>query len=229
MRCATADKASKGARLELESMIKINLGSGPKAIAGWVNLDGALGARLHKFGVFKWLNRMFRFTDATWDRDIRILNFRKPMPWADGAVDVIYTSHTLEHLSRDEGLQILRECFRVLKVGGILRILVPDLASHVNGYLQGQTPAEDFLEDLGVIFGAGKKGWKRVAARFVEFPHQCMYDTPALLRVCRSVGFECAEKSAFDSDIADIRQIEIEDRTVAAVVVECRKPSRPPR
>ncbi|MEO8038334.1 MAG: methyltransferase domain-containing protein [Betaproteobacteria bacterium] len=206
-------------------MIKINLGSGPRCVPGWVNLDGALGARLHKLGAFRFLNGVFHFTNASWDRDVQLQDFRKPLPWPTGSVDAVYTSHTLEHLSREDGRRLLQECFRVLKPGAVLRILVPDLAAHVKGYAEGRVPAEDFLEDLGALFGAGKHGWKRVAARFVEFPHQCMYDTPSLLRICAALGFECEEKKAFESRIDDIRTIEIKDRTVAAVVVECRKPA----
>lgn len=213
--------------VEFPILLKINLGSGPRAVTGWVNLDGALGARLHKTWGFKSLNRLLGLTNASWDHSIQIHDLRRPLPWTNNAVDVVYTSHTLEHMSRDDGETILRECFRVLKPSGVLRILVPDLAAHVQNYVEGQTRAEDFVEELGVLYGTGKQGWKRLTSRFIEFPHQCMYDTPSLLRVCRAIGFECEAKQAFDSLIEDIRNIELEDRTVGAVVVECRKPAPP--
>jgi predicted SAM-dependent methyltransferase len=51
---------------------------------------------------------------------------RQVMPWPDSSVDLIIASHFLEHITRAEGDQFLKECFRVLKPGGILRITVPD-------------------------------------------------------------------------------------------------------
>lgn len=47
------------------------------------------------------------------------------LPFADGTVDGIYAFHFLEHLRGEHVIRILRECERVLKVGGVLTIVVP--------------------------------------------------------------------------------------------------------
>lgn len=44
----------------------------------------------------------------------------------DDAVDLIYMSHVLEHVSHREMVTTLREMRRILKDGGVLRISVPD-------------------------------------------------------------------------------------------------------
>lgn len=49
---------------------------------------------------------------------------------------MVYHSHLLEHFSKTEALPFLRECYRVLKPGGIIRIAVPDLERIVRVYLQ---------------------------------------------------------------------------------------------
>ncbi|HMO15326.1 MAG TPA: methyltransferase domain-containing protein [Pirellulaceae bacterium] len=47
----------------------------------------------------------------------------------------VYHSHVLEHLHPDDGKQLLLECFRVLRPGGVLRICVPDLEQITQLYL----------------------------------------------------------------------------------------------
>lgn len=53
----------------------------------------------------------------------------------DASFDVVYHSHVLEHFDRDMGLRFLRECARVLKPGGIIRIALPDLERLASDYL----------------------------------------------------------------------------------------------
>lgn len=58
------------------------------------------------------------------------------LPFADGHFDSVYHSHVLEHLHPDDGFKLLNECFRVLKPGGVARIVVPDLERIAKLYLE---------------------------------------------------------------------------------------------
>lgn len=58
------------------------------------------------------------------------------LPFADGQFDVVYHSHILEHLKPEDGVAMLGECLRVLKPGGVLRIVVPDLERIARLYLE---------------------------------------------------------------------------------------------
>lgn len=49
------------------------------------------------------------------------------LPYKDGEVDVIYSSHLLEHMSLKEVFLVLREWYRTLKPEGKIIINVPDL------------------------------------------------------------------------------------------------------
>ncbi|EHC14930.1 methyltransferase type 11 [Fischerella thermalis CCMEE 5282] len=205
-------------------MLKLNLGCGSHTPDGWLNVDYALGSWLAKLPVFSTINKYLKIINLDWPDNIFIYDLRKSFPWADNSVDVVYSSHTLEHFSRTEGQKFLTECYRVLKPNGIIRIVVPDLSVIVKSYLQGEIPAHKFLDALEVSYEDSADGFlKRKLAPFIRFPHKCMYDTNALLQVMSEIGFEVASKQGLESDIEDVAIIEQYSRTVNAVIVEGKK------
>lgn len=97
----------------------LNIGCGRRAHPDWANLDcvaSAPGVIVH---------------DA-----------RKGLPFSDATFDVVYHSHILEHFRHDEAPAFLRECHRVLRPGGILRVAVPDLEQICRLYLENLSAAE---------------------------------------------------------------------------------------
>ncbi len=69
-------------------------------------------------------------------RDVVPHDLRRPLPYAAGVFDAVYCSHVLEHLNPGDGAALLREMFRVLKPGGVCRLVVPDLEAICRLYLQ---------------------------------------------------------------------------------------------
>lgn len=73
------------------------------------------------------------------------------LPIQDGVVDYLYTSHFVGHLFRKGAAHLLKECYRVLKLGGVLRVSVPDLEYAVSLYSKGESEkmliAYFFVED----------------------------------------------------------------------------------
>jgi len=100
-------------------MILLNLGCGyPRPGAPWINID-----QLHT--TLPNPKSPERINLAK-ERNYIDCDLSKGIPFGENEVDGIFASHFLEHLTPQEGVQFLRECHRVLKVGGILRISVPD-------------------------------------------------------------------------------------------------------
>lgn len=62
-------------------------------------------------------------------------DLRKGIPCQDNAFDACYSSHLIEHLPRQEAAFICNESWRVLKSGGIFRVVVPDLESLTKAYI----------------------------------------------------------------------------------------------
>ncbi|QWF71565.1 methyltransferase domain-containing protein [Methylomonas paludis] len=203
--------------------MKLNLGCGPQVVDGWCNVDYSLGARLFKIPLFRTINQKFKLFNLNWHPEIYLHDLTKPFPWPDASVDVVYSSHTLEHLSKQQGRRFLAEAYRVLKPNGIIRIVVPDLQHDVNEYLQGHTKADDFIENLGVLYGSDGQGLKKLANTYFQYPHKCMYDNPRLVEILTELGFNAQVRPAFDSDIPDISAVELADRTPHSAIVEGRK------
>jgi SAM-dependent methyltransferase len=68
--------------------------------------------------------------------NVRGYDLRKGVPYADCEFDVVYHSHVLEHFPKQLAPVLLRECLRVLKPGGLIRVAVPDLERIARLYLE---------------------------------------------------------------------------------------------
>jgi hypothetical protein len=126
--------SSRGPLIPSHKML--NLGCGKVFHPDWVNIDIAPSGP----GVIAY-------------------DFRKGLPFPNTSFDVVYHSHVLEHLTRDEGESIMSEVVRVLKPGGTLRVVVPDLeqiallyleklAAAVAGYEEARNDYEWMLIEL---------------------------------------------------------------------------------
>jgi predicted SAM-dependent methyltransferase len=113
-------------RLRIRSLVKqggeirLNLGSGPVKIPGWVSIDG-LGMN----------------ADLAWD-------LRRGVPFPVDSVRAVFLEHVLEHFSAADGLALLSECRRVLVPDGIARVGVPDFGRYLESYAGDRT----FIEEL---------------------------------------------------------------------------------
>lgn len=92
--------------------LRVNVACGPHALPGFVNLD----LRPCCPEVIGW-------------------ECRRRLPLGDGAVAGIRVEHFVEHLEpREELPAFLADCLRVLRVGGILRVIVPDAERFLRAY-----------------------------------------------------------------------------------------------
>lgn len=91
----------------------------------------------------RWTNIDFVSTGA----GVIAHNLLQGIPAQDGSFDAVYHSHVLEHFTKADGFNFIKECHRVLKPGGIIRIAIPDLERIAKLYLsfleQGMTNETD--------------------------------------------------------------------------------------
>ena len=225
---------------------KLHLGCGLNAVDGWLNVDGSWNARLAKL---PWLRRALATVGVIskeaaavpWRRDLRILDVRDPLPFPTNSFEALYASHLLEHLFLTDAQRLLKECFRVLRPGGVIRIVVPDLRPIVQEYL-GERPFHN-SDEFADMPAADRMNRRlhfrnpnpprgnvvlRVYAALTEFQtHKWMYDATSLVQHLRATGFDEVEEREFRvSRINDIDRIEHPGRVLRGegICVEGLKP-----
>ena len=220
---------------------KLHLGCGPtaKTPAGWLNLDASWSARLAKYPILRRLLTVIRLLprglpDHPWAADIFIHDIRKPLPFEDNSFAAIYAAHLLEHLYPDKARALLKECYRVLEPGGVLRIVVPDLRVIINDYVKateinsapaGEPPyPADTLSRYFFIQYPSHNILYELYAKLTDFhSHKWMYDAVSLRGCFNGAGFvEVQEMQVQESRLADLGQVE--DPSTSGLVVEGIKP-----
>lgn len=120
----------------------VNLGCGSKTSSNQdvVNVDYSVMLRMRSSAALRYaarflLNEERRNRFNALPQNIMVHNIAKGLPFPDDSCDVVYHSHLFEHLDPPIGLSFLREIKRVLKPGGIIRIVVPDLEQLCRDYI----------------------------------------------------------------------------------------------
>jgi SAM-dependent methyltransferase len=80
----------------------------------------------------KWRNFDLHPTSS----NVEKFDIRSGIPLPATSADFVYSSHFIEHLSRQDASFFLRECSRVLRDGGLIRVVIPNLEDIVREYLR---------------------------------------------------------------------------------------------
>ena len=181
--------------------VRLNVGSGPVTAPAWINVDGSWQARL---AGHRWIAAMASATLGVevghWPRGIRYRDIRRGLGCADRSVAIVYASHVLEHLYRDEALRFLRDARRTLVPGGVCRVVVPDVAAIVGWYLANRRePAETHTEASSDLLmhmlllrrdRSGGSGVLSTIRRWTDLhEHKWMYDEEGLAALFCEAGF----------------------------------------
>jgi SAM-dependent methyltransferase len=213
----------------------LNLACGTKMHHGWNNLDFSPYTRLARRPWLVGLLRAVGFLSpvrqerlAAVDPGVICWDLRHGIPFAADTFDVVYSSHFVEHLDRDVVPVHLTECRRVIKPGGILRVVVPDLESIARDYVRaldrlesGEAAAEkeraqavyelfDQMVRQGATGAGEQKAWVGRVERFIRGGaastgelHRWMYDRHSLAAEFRRAGFQEAQaRGVSDSGVA---------------------------
>jgi SAM-dependent methyltransferase len=211
-------------------------------VAGWVNVDGSWSARIAKH---PWLRRALKvlptapasLLEHPWSPEIVVHDVRKRLPFRDATFSAVYASHLLEHLYFVEAERLLADCYRLLRPGGVIRLVVPDLRTMVNSYISGKENsaqrrivADELNRNLLYRDSAPPRGgpFYRAYSTVTDFhSHKWMYDADSLTLHLEEAGFvNVREKGFHDSVIDDIAAIEEADRVLegAGICIEGYKP-----
>lgn len=137
-----------------------------------------------------WLNTDFILESS----DVIYLDATRPFPFADNVFDYVTGEHMIEHIDYAGAEVMLRECYRVLKPGGRIRLATPDLQVLAGLCATEKTPAQQAYIDF--VAHRSLPGVNTCKATFVvnnafrAWGHQFLYDPETLRQALAGHGFE---------------------------------------
>jgi predicted SAM-dependent methyltransferase len=145
----------------------LQLGGGPNLLDGWLNSDLVHG-------------QIF-------------LNVTRRFPIPDQSLAYVFTEHMIEHVSEPRGLHVIRESFRVLRPGGVLRVTTPDLRKVITIY-EDDNPSVSLRDYLAFLDETLPHDSHPRAAQMLNtymraWGHQFVYDEEDLTAKLRDAGF----------------------------------------
>ncbi|MFH1702689.1 MAG: methyltransferase domain-containing protein [Nitrospirota bacterium] len=208
--------------------IKLNLGCGLNAPLGWVNIDASFSARLSNWrGLYNAMCKFARVKPVPWPKNIKIVDVRKGLPFSDGTIKAIFSSHMLEHMTYEDANLVIKECYRCLCEGGVIRIIVPDLYQIAKRYVDLMVTdpkgehSYNFLQDLNMQEGSYKGLLKVLHKIFGHSRHRHMYDEWSLMDLLEKQGFKNIQRMCYgQSRIPDNEMVEDKGRHEMAVCLE---------
>lgn len=201
-----------GALRNEEQKIWLNVASSRQVLPGFVNFDNSPFLRLLRLAplVRPMLNSGHRaqldaFREARKRAILIRHDCRKRLPLPDACADHVLCSHFLEHVHFEEMQVILGDLHRVLRPGGTLHVVVPDLAILIDRYLEkkreGEAAESDAANELVHETFLTRESRGSLRFRLLEFlggyglNHRWMYDEASMRARIREAGFEILENS----------------------------------
>lgn len=196
---------------------RLHIGCFDKPVNGWHNTDisphlfvariPGLSKILYKFGKMDRL-RYEQHRDGVFRR-VEYLSLNKKFPYPDNHFEFVFSCHVFEHIPRPVLEMALLEIRRVMKSGGVMRIVVPDLSWFVKNYTS--ETADDFVRGVFEIEHGLEKN-----------RHQWMYSHDTLRVLLESAGFVNVEAQSFRNGKCP-NLSELDNRKDHSIFMECEK------
>lgn len=166
--------------------MKISLGAGGVRFPGWLHVDA----------------------DAHWQPDV-VADLSQPLPFPDAYADFLQSEDFIGQLTFAQAKDHLVDCHRVLKPGGVLRLLTPDLAVLVDHYQRRDLRVLELWErEVGIPLQTRTLG-ELMHAALTFAGQRSFYDEETLRALLEPAGFEVHRVGYNDSDYAELRGLDL--------------------
>ena len=179
----------------------LNVGCGPNINNKFINLD------------YFWTPAL----DLCWD-------ITKSLPFDDNTLNGVYAEHCLEHISFSSCQKAIGEFFRILRPGGVIRIVVPDAELYMNLYVRsknGEAVRFPYVTDQDIE--EGYTPIMSVNRVFRNHGHHFAYDFETLsMMLCRAGFIDISKASYMQGRNSDLL-IDSEKRRIESLYIEASK------
>lgn len=179
----------------------LNIGCGNNSHKHCINVD------------FQWRPNV----DLCWD-------ITKGLPFESNSIEGIYTEHCLEHITYSQCMEVSKVFLRILKPGGTIRIIVPDVELYIDLYQKekrGEDIAFPYVTEEHI-----NNGFTPVMALnriFREHSHKYAYDTRTLKMVLKKIGFVKVKSVSFKKGRDSNLILDSDSRKIESLYLEAQK------
>lgn len=212
--------------------LKLNIGCGRSPTEGYLNLDNSKSFIIARYPIIYNLLKFFKILKPEqieyieWSKKNKTIfaDVTKTLRFEDNSIEVIYSSHMLEHLSRENAVFFLNEARRTLMKGGVLRLVVPDLKIHINQYIKFED-ADRFMANLHVASPPFRNFIEKLNLMINGYRHhQWMYDSKSIVKLLESLNFK--DVTVLDPGKTMIKnpgKLDLFERRFESLYVEAKK------
>lgn len=161
---------------EQSKLKKLHLGCGRTPLDGWIN------------------------TDIYINESIKYLDVSRIFPFKGETFQYIFSEHLFEHLNVDQGISMLNECYRILEVGGKIRLSMPNLEFLIRMYNNPNEPLyrqyiewslTNFNPFVASLFPDKDYPMAFIVNNFIQFwGHRMVYDKITIKILLERTGFK---------------------------------------
>lgn len=168
-RCNIVRKRKIKNYLKSTETAKLQIGYGGNKLDGWLNTGISIKEGWN--GVY--------------------LDAAKTFPLPDDSFEYVYSEHLFEHLTYNQGVNLLKESYRILKPGGVIRIATPDLKFLLGLYKEPEKPIHQSYLNYSVSKSNIPASPVYVINQFhTSWGHQIIYDKETLGQLMADIGFK---------------------------------------
>lgn len=201
----------------------IHFGCGLCAPNEWSNYDSSPTLRLGKLplvGALVPAGPYGRFPANVLYGDIV-----KGLPVTPETAELLYCSHVLEHLSLADLRTALRNCRRILREGGVFRLVLPDVEYIINEYCNDVSDQAALRLMENTLLGCIKRdrGLQGLLRSWLgNSRHLWMWDYKSLAAELRDAGFHNVRRASYNDSLHKaFRLVEQPDRWTNELGIEC--------
>lgn len=194
----------------------VQYGCGFSSADGWLNFDASPTLKAERFPI---LGALVRKNVSRFPSNVLPGDIVRGLPVQDAAAVGVYASHVLEHLSRCDMETALRNTYKMMRTGGVFRLIVPDLEIRAKQYLSklgaGDPHANDwFMRTTHLGLERHPSDFIGKISRFAGgSSHLWMWDFLSIHAILSNVGFRSIRRCSIgDSNDDMFSRVESADR-----------------